>query len=208
MEWTNPHDIALCREIILVNPFKAKKKTIPRAKLWEEVATNVNKMDTIEFNTSQRGVRDRYTRISKKFRARMVEEQRASGISPETSKLDVLLEELIKLEDSCYEEVEKNAKKAEQEKEKAVDLHMKVMERISETQKRKKDGDKQVKTKNRKSGKETIPYLVEKGNRDAELKKQELEIRKAEVEAEKNRHDEMAQSENIIMSLLCLSRTE
>ena len=174
----------------------------------EEVATNVNKMDTIKFNTSQRGVHDRYTRISKKFRARMVEEQRASGISPETSKLDVLLEELIKLEDSCYEEVEKNAKKAEQEKEKAVDLHMKVMERISETQKRKKDGDKQVKTKNRKSGKETIPYLVEKGNRDAELKKQELEIRKAEVEAEKNRHDEMAQSENIIMSLLCLSRTE
>ena len=89
MEWTNPHDIALCREIILVNPFKAKKKTIPRAKLLEEVATNVNKMDTIEFNTSQRGVRDRYMRISNKFRARMVEEQRASGISPETSELDV-----------------------------------------------------------------------------------------------------------------------
>ena len=102
----------------------------------------------------------------------------------------------------------KNAKKAEQEKEKAVNLRLKAMERISEIQKRKKDGDKQVKTKNRKSGKETIPYLVEKGNRDAELKKQELEIRKAEVEAEKNRHDEMAQSENIIMSLLCLSRTE
>ena len=159
-------------------------------------------MDTIEFNTSQRGVRDRYTRISKKFRARMVEEQRASGISPETSKLDVLLEELIKLEDSCYEEVEKNAKKAEQEKEKAVDLHMKVMERISETQKRKKDGDKQVKTKNRKSGKETIPYLVEKGNRDAELKKQELEIRKAEVEAGKNRHDEMAQSQNNLITIM------
>ena len=72
----------------MVNSFKAKK-TIPRAKLLEEVATNVNKMDTIKFNTSQRGVHDRYTRISKKFRARMVEEQRASGISPETSELDV-----------------------------------------------------------------------------------------------------------------------
>ena len=159
-------------------------------------------MDTIKFNTSQRGVHDRYTRISKKFRARMVEEQRASGISPETSELDVLLEELVELEDSCYEEVEENAKKAEQEKEKAVDLRMKAMERISETQKRKKDGDEQVKTKTRKSGNETIAYLVEKEKRDAELKKQELEIRKAEVEAGKNRHDEMAQSQNNLITIM------
>ena len=132
----------------------------------------------------------------------MVEEQRASGISPETSELDVLLEELVELEDSCYEEVEENAKKAEQEKEKAVDLRMKAMERISETQKRKKDGDEQVKTKTRKSGNETIAYLVEKEKRDAELKKQELEIRKAEVEAGKNRHDEMAQSQNNLITIM------
>ena len=72
----------------------------------------------------------------------MVEEQRASGISPETSELDVLLEELVELEDLCYEEVEENAKKAEQEKEKAVDLRMKAMERISETQKRKSETQK------------------------------------------------------------------
>ena len=113
-----------------------------------------------------------------------------------------MLEELVELEDLCYEEVEENAKKAEQEKEKAVNLRLKAMERISEIQKRKKDGDEKVKTKTRKSGNETIAYLVGKGKRDAELKKQELEIGKAEVEAEKNGHDEMAQSQNNLITIM------
>ena len=43
---------------------------------------------------------------------------------------------------------------------------------------------------------------MEKGKRDAELKKQELEIRKAEVEAGKNRHDEMAQSQNNLITIM------
>ena len=33
MEWTRYHDLVLCRELLVINPFQAKYKTTARAKL-------------------------------------------------------------------------------------------------------------------------------------------------------------------------------
>ena len=57
-----------------------------------------------QFKVSVRSIRDRYTPLTKKFRKRMTSEQKASGISPEMSELDVLMEELTGMEDLSEEE--------------------------------------------------------------------------------------------------------
>ena len=31
MEWTESHDVALCKEVLVQNPFLARKKTVQRA---------------------------------------------------------------------------------------------------------------------------------------------------------------------------------
>ena len=71
----------------------------------------------------------------------MQSEIKASGISPELSELDVLLEELIGLEDLSEEEKqnesEEKIKKDDQDRAKALDVRKKAMEKLSDTKNRK-----------------------------------------------------------------------
>ena len=62
-----------------------------------------------------RSIRDRYSLLAKKFRKRMTSEQKASGISPEMSELDVLMEELTGLEDMSEEEKANESEEKKQE---------------------------------------------------------------------------------------------
>ena len=68
----------------------------------------------------------------------MREEKQASGISPERSELDALLEEIIEREEGA-ENVqasdEKRKKKVEEDKIAADDMRRKAMEKLSETKK-------------------------------------------------------------------------
>ena len=52
----------------------------------------------------QRSVRDRFKLLRQKFKKRMTAEERVTGISPEMSELDAIMEEIIELEDSYTEE--------------------------------------------------------------------------------------------------------
>jgi hypothetical protein len=45
MEWTKRHDTLLFREILVVNPFQAKKKTTQRALLWQAIAMNLKQLE-------------------------------------------------------------------------------------------------------------------------------------------------------------------
>ena len=70
----------------------------------------------------------------------MRQEERASGISPETSELDTLLEEISERTELAAEEnqgeKEQARKKVEKEKEQAQDVRRQAMERLAETKKR------------------------------------------------------------------------
>lgn len=73
----------------------------------------------------------------------MTAEERATGISPEMSDLDAIMEEIIELEDLYSEEhingsMEK-MRKEQEDKENANDIRLKAMETLRETQKRKAD---------------------------------------------------------------------
>ena len=67
----------------------------------------------------------------------MNEESKASGISPEQSELDVLLEELTEREEMAEEERFQQGKKSEKDQEKAKDIRLKAMEKLSQAKKRK-----------------------------------------------------------------------
>ena len=90
--------------MMVINPFKAKRKQYREQKLWETIVHHLEQIEKPSFKVSVRSSRDRYTLLAKKFRKQMTGEQKASGISPEISELDVLMEELTGLEDLSEEE--------------------------------------------------------------------------------------------------------
>ena len=45
MEWTEQHDNCLCQEILVLGPFKAKKGSIARGQIWDEIAINLNSLE-------------------------------------------------------------------------------------------------------------------------------------------------------------------
>lgn len=106
MEWTIKHDMKLCLEVLFSNPFQAKKKTTQRAQLWQTVADNLKLLDWPKFkpNLTKRSVQDRMALLCEKYKKRMNEEQRASGISPDVTELDKLIKEVITKEELSKEQ--------------------------------------------------------------------------------------------------------
>ena len=44
MEWTEERDLCLCQEILVLEPFKAKKGSIARGQIWGQIAVNLNSL--------------------------------------------------------------------------------------------------------------------------------------------------------------------
>ena len=42
MKWTEKHDVVLCREVLVVEPFKFKKGSVEKGKVWTEIAASLN----------------------------------------------------------------------------------------------------------------------------------------------------------------------
>ena len=57
MEWTEQHDVFLCREILAVDLFKTKKKTTKRAEMWQKIAHNLSSYGSSKFSVTKRAVR-------------------------------------------------------------------------------------------------------------------------------------------------------
>ena len=112
----------------------------------------------------------------------MTEEERASGISPEPSEIDKLLEQIIERFEESDREAGDKGEQAEKSKtedrKKAEEMRKLSMEKLGETLKRKGEEDGGATPRKRASGSETIVYLREKAERDFDLRKEELETRK------------------------------
>ena len=92
MLWSYEKDIDLCREIVLIQPYKFKEKTREKGKAWQDISDNPNSLPG--FTVSARAVRERLKLLEIKFKKKDRQERAASGISPEMTELDVLLEDL------------------------------------------------------------------------------------------------------------------
>ena len=94
MEWTNNHDLALAREVLLLEPFRLKARTVERGKVWPTIADNLNSHATLRFLVTKKSVREHLKLLLDKYRARMQKERRDSGVEVERTELDQAHEEI------------------------------------------------------------------------------------------------------------------
>ena len=186
MTWTYDHDILLCREILVEEPYRFKAGTRDKGQAWEKIANNLNGNNTeCRFVVNQRGVRDRYTILEKAFKRKMAAEERASGINAEPTELDLAIESIIERSEGAQVDMARNdenkKKQAEQEKETAESIRKRSMERLAETRGREiGEGSR----KKRRGGMEImqLEFLKEKSGREMDFRRDELEMRKKEME--------------------------
>ena len=207
--WNNDHDIAMCQEVLVEEPYRFKMRSTERGQAWESIAENLNAMPSLKFRVTARSVRDRYNLLTKRMQAKLKMEEKSTGIDVETSELDVLLEEILEKDKAAKEKMESDdgnkRKIVENDKTAAEDMRKQALERMGQTAKRKKGGDdsEAPKKKSRRSTADAVEYLKERAAKEIALKEQELELRKKEqenmMEREKGKNQ---QQENLISTVL------
>ena len=171
MEWSDGHDVMLCREILYEDPFQFKKGSPNRGEVWSKIARALNSCTELNFNVKQRSVRERFTLLQVKYKETNRKDEAGSGTSRQVSELDQLLEDITEKEkDSEESRNVVNAKKDDQDREKAENIRKTAMERIGQTKKRQEEGEETVSNKRkRRSGDETIGYLREKSETERKV---------------------------------------
>lgn len=193
MVWNDIKDELLCREILLLEPYKFKARSRERGNIWKQIAEHLNEVsnDDIFFKVDNRAVRDRFNILIAHYNEKMKEQEKASGISPEPTPLDEALESILDRMKIAEEELEKASKENEandkKEVEKAEEMRKKAMETFSESKARKHDDFESPPVKrSRSSGSDTIQFLREKAESDRDIRQQELELQRSQQEQQSN----------------------
>ena len=119
MDWTEQYDHVLCQEILVLEPFKAKKRSVARSQIWDKIANNLNSLQHPKFRVTKRSVRERYTLLSAK---------KASGIDADLSDVKKALEEIVERE-AVVEETAQNDKKRV-DSAKAAEMRYRALENL------------------------------------------------------------------------------
>ena len=199
----------MCREILIFQPYNFKPRSVERGKAWDEMAQQLNAMDQPIFRVTSRSVRDRYTLLSTKMSQKLRDEQRASGIDvPDQTELDILLEDILEREREAklkldVQDLEKK-NNAAKEKSAAEEVRKQALDRMG---KRKSDDgttEKEIKTKTkvRRSTADVIEYLTKKTEMEKDYKKEELEIRKREIELAAEKQDQTNQQQQNMLTAM------
>ena len=136
MEWTNNHDLALAREVLLLEPYRHKVRTIERGKVWQTIADNLNSHATLRFLVTKKSVREHLKLLLDKYRARMQKERRDSGVEVEETELDQALEEINEKWEAAEEQdtlLLNNKKNTEEDRVMGEEVRQKACEKLSET---------------------------------------------------------------------------
>lgn len=141
----------------------------------------MHQVSSCKFIATQKSLRDCLKLLTQKHKQKNRSEERASGIDPEMTEIDIMLEEICEKE-VAEEEDETKKKKDKAEKESAEKMRLKAMEKLSESQKRKDNNEETRPKKNRKSIGAAVSYLQEKSKQEIALRKEEIELKKQEDE--------------------------
>ena len=68
MTCSNEHDVYLCREDLLVEPYNHKPNTRERGSACEFISENLNAIKEISLNVNKRSVRDRLNLLETNFK--------------------------------------------------------------------------------------------------------------------------------------------
>ena len=207
MEWTEDHDHSLCQEMLALEPFKAKKGSVTRGQIWDQIANNLNSLELPRFKVTKRSVRERYMLLIEKLKRKLKEEENASGIETNMSDVEKALEEILEKEADADNTKEIEKKKADNAK--AVEMRNRAMESMRSTLKRKESDEVkdvenvQPKPKvTRRSGGDTVSYLREKNDMVQKWKTEELNLHKQRLEVESRTHDEAQKQHQGMMQMM------
>ena len=159
MECSESHDLALCKEVLVLEPFKYPKRSKERGQIGGPIAVNLNSLRSPKFRVSKRSVRDKLTLLQTKYMEK-AKEERASVIDCEETQLDAALEEIAEKKRAA--DLERNDKasavnkKKESEKASAEEVRLQAMERLSKTQKRNADSGEEKSSKYRKRNSDAV----------------------------------------------------
>ena len=200
MSWTEEKDILFCREILVSKLFSTKKSSPERGQVWNDIADTLCQLQQPILRVNQKSVRDHYNKLVMGYKRKMRDELNASGISPEQTEIDQLLEEIVEKEAAQEAEKEnidnENNRRMEFERMAADDMRRKAMETQAQTQKRKaEESNKTPKKKRRNNGSDAIAYLQEKTEIEMKFRKEEMELKRAEVEFEKSRQEQQVKQQ-------------
>ena len=131
----------------------------------------------------------------------MKNEEKASGINPVMSEVEMALEDIMGIEDAADDQQQSQTAtkkiKADEEKMNGEKIRRKAMEKLGQTQKQKAaDGElDNGKKKRRRSttAQDSLSYLKVKNEHASMYKEEEIELRKKELELESKKHDAMMQ---------------
>ena len=195
MNWKPPHDLVSCKEIIFVNPYSAKKKSIQRSAPWQKITENLNSVKDPCFIVEKRSVQDHIAILIQRFKKQQAQELRESGTTPQHTELDAAIEQIIAIEESSdteqQERNDENRGKVEADRKKEEDMHQKVLETMGKTQPERGRAEKMVL--------EASEYLKERAQQDQALKQEELELKKQENERLQNIQTQQNQMFKVMM---------
>eukprot|EP00795_Rhopilema_esculentum_P005672 gene5672-10912_t len=198
-KWTSAHDELLLREVLNSEIWLTRAGSAERGDKWKKIADTLNLIECPVFGTNQRSTRERFQFLFEKRKSKNREEERASGISPDITDIDKLLDELIELfETANLEQVNSAKEKANKvalDAEKGLEMRRLSMESMGESAKRKSSDDGKGKEKRaRRTASDTFEFLNEKIKIDIEWKKKEFELNERTLE-EKEKKREYAEKE-------------
>lgn len=81
----------------IFQPRQHKKGSVERGEVWESLACHLGRSSDPKFRVTQRSVNERDLLLERRYRNKVSEDEKASGTSPELSKVDVMMEEIVSL---------------------------------------------------------------------------------------------------------------
>ncbi|XP_057302543.1 golgin subfamily A member 6-like protein 22 isoform X2 [Hydractinia symbiolongicarpus] len=172
--WQEGDLLILMKEISVRNPFQTKKGSPQRRMAWQDIAENCEK-SSITIPVSERVVRERFQIVKDKFLRKMRAEEKGSGITCTYSELEQLMQDLIDLECDCEKEATESKKEnTEHDREKAINIRKRCMERMGDPGKRKKNKDN-----------DRMDFFRERNESMMRDREEERKLRKAELDLRK-----------------------
>lgn len=109
MVWNK--EIIMLQEMVAEGVLHHKLKSRGREITWQRVVVKVNALPNFEVNV--KSVRDRFTLLAKKHKAKIGKQERSTGRGGvDLSEVEILLENLTGIEDNTNQRVEENYKKS------------------------------------------------------------------------------------------------
>ena len=141
MIWSEEQELMLYREIVLHDMRQHKDGSRERGQCLHRIAESLNFVSTIWFKVDQRALRDKIKKLLQLYVTKRKKEECSSGISPEHTELEDLLQEIYERkkesEANYHQQSSEKANQIYKEKETAENIQTKSLERLSEPPKEK-----------------------------------------------------------------------